>query len=218
MTNYKTTATIDIYVKQPTLMGLEPLLQQGFFVESRVGITIHDFLEKQMGLPPEYISQRITTIFLDSKPVDDIKTATPRNGSTLALSGAMPGLVGALLRQNSILASFRSTITYRESGGDLQRNMGRFKIKLFNLLLNELGPRFLEAGIILDTTGIPAHLENLITQHRDNISRIRFNGESVQSLDSLIKELRGFTSTSPEQAASKENEGVLFSIIPAQTD
>jgi len=45
------------------------------------------------GLDEDYVTQRISTIFLDGKPVDDIDTLLVRDGAVLSLSAAMPGLV-----------------------------------------------------------------------------------------------------------------------------
>ena len=61
---------------------------------------------------------------LDGKPVDDIGAALVQDGSTLALSAAMPGLVGATLRRGGAYSSFRSAITYHETGERLRAGEG----------------------------------------------------------------------------------------------
>jgi len=126
------------------------LLQQGFIVKAQVGCSIKTLLCQQLDLSPEYLEERIQTIFLDGKPVDDVHSATVKQGSTLALSAALPGLVGASLRKGGYYAPMRSQISYREvtPSGPLQE--GVIILKLFNLTLKELGPTFLKRGVWID--------------------------------------------------------------------
>ena len=70
------------------------------------------------------------------------------DGATLALSAAMPGLVGATFRKAGCLAAFRGSITYRkEDDGAATCHEGTITLKLFNLLVAEMGPLFLKRGI-----------------------------------------------------------------------
>jgi len=85
---------------------------------------------------------------LDGKAVDDIDSAIIKDGSTLALSAAMPGLVGATLRRGGHLAIFRSETTHREGKRAFSPREGMFVLKLFNLVANDLGPTFLKQGIL----------------------------------------------------------------------
>jgi len=126
------------------------LLQQGFIVKAQVGCSIKTLLCQQLDLSPEYLEERIQTIFLDGKPVDDVHSATVKQGSTLALSAALPGIVGASLRKGGYYAPMRSQISYREvtPSGPLQE--GVIILKLFNLTLKELGPTFLKRGVWID--------------------------------------------------------------------
>ena len=124
-----------------------PLLQQGITLKTRVGCTVRDMLCKDCGINPEYVEDRIKTIFLDGKPVDDIDSAIVRDGSTVAISAAMPGLVGSTFRRGGHLAAFRSTITHQEEvAPESSDKAGTVILKLFNLLVRELGPALLEKG------------------------------------------------------------------------
>lgn len=123
------------------------LVQQGFMVKVQVGSSIKSLLCQQLGLSPEYFEERIQTIFLDGKPVDDVDSAIVKQGSILALSAAMPGLVGATLRRGGYYARMRDQISYREETGSQAIHEGMIFLKLFNLLLKELGPSFLKRGI-----------------------------------------------------------------------
>jgi hypothetical protein len=116
-------------------------------VKTQVGCSIKILLCKQLGLSPEYLEERIQTIFLDGKPVDDVNSAIIEHGSTLALSAAMPGLAGATLRKGGLFASMRSQISYQQVATSKPLQEGVILLKLFNLLLKDLGPTFLKQGI-----------------------------------------------------------------------
>ena len=116
-------------------------------VNAQVGSTIKSLLCQQFGLSPEYLENRIQTIFLDGKPVDNVDSATVKQGSTVALSAALPGLAGATLRRGGYYAPMRSQISHREEAAPEPHHEGMIFLKLFNLLLKELGPSFLKRGI-----------------------------------------------------------------------
>lgn len=126
-----------------------PLLQQGFITRARIGFSIRDILCDQFGIRPDYLSGRITTIFLNSRAIDDPASSRVAAGATLALSAAMPGLVGATMRCGGYYAAMRSDISHRDFTGGAAQENGEIRIKLFNLLMAELGPGFLLRGILL---------------------------------------------------------------------
>lgn len=125
-----------------------PFLQRGFMLKTQVGCSVKTLLCEHLGINPEYLEDRIQTIFMDGKPVDEIESVMVREEAVLALSTAMPGLVGSTFRRGVHLAAFRSTLTHqKEDGTDIPEREGIIVIKLFNLLIRELGPAFLERGI-----------------------------------------------------------------------
>jgi hypothetical protein len=136
------------------------LLQQGFDVPVLVGCTLENLLELQWQLAPDYVAKRIATIFLDSRPIDDLATAIIRENSVVALSGAMPGLVGATMRRDGFYANLRRNITYRELISDTPQVVARIHVKIFNILLPELGPDFLQRGVILGITELKDFLKS----------------------------------------------------------
>jgi hypothetical protein len=141
-------ATVLLFLDEDNLPALFPLLHQGFQLTATVGCDIQCLLCDQFKLDPEYLADRISTIFLDGKPVDDVASAVVRDGATLALSAAMPGLVGATFRKAGHLAPFRGEISYqKEAECPTASQDGWITLKLFNLLLSELGPLFLKRGI-----------------------------------------------------------------------
>ena len=125
------------------------LLRHGFMVETPVGCSVKTMLNNTLGMDDNYVEDRIKTIFLDAKPVDDINTACINDGSVLALSGAMPGLAGATLRRGGQLASFRGSISCRSDGKNASSQEGQVVVKLFNLLVSDLGLIFLKQGILI---------------------------------------------------------------------
>jgi hypothetical protein len=128
------------------------LLQRGVAVRAAPGTSVHAFLTAALGLAPAYVERRITTVFLDGQVVDALEEAVLRDGSRLALSAAMPGLVGATLRKGGYYSSLRAAITHSRERGEAERSgdAALVQVKLFNLLLAELGPVLLARGVVLD--------------------------------------------------------------------
>jgi hypothetical protein len=131
-----------------------PLFQQGITVEVETGCSIKELLCGQLGIDPAYVEERISTIFLNGKPVDDCDTAVVGDGAVLALSAAMPGLVGAMLRKGGFYTAMRSAITYRTQSADSIRAKGRIRLKLFNSIMGEAGPLILRRGIIIPNSNV----------------------------------------------------------------
>ena len=128
------------------------ILHAGFMLKARVGCSIKSFLTEQLGVSPEYITERIHSVFLEGRPVDDLDSAVIHDGSHLSLSAAMPGLVGASMRRGSLYGALRSSITYNESGSPCEIAEGCVHLKLFNLLMKELGPDIFKRGIYLNSS------------------------------------------------------------------
>ena len=131
---------LNLTVPADRLACFFPLLQKGFALGVLAGFPLRAFLRDGLGLTAEYIEARIQTIFLDGKPVDDIDTALIRDGATLALAPAMPGLMGAMLRRGGYYAPMRSGITHRGDAAPQGIGQGRIVMKLFGMALRELGP------------------------------------------------------------------------------
>lgn len=143
-----------------------PLLQQGVEVEVETGCSLKQLLIEQFGIPADYIASRITTLFLNSRAVDDAATALVHDGAVLALSGAMPGLVGATMRSGGFYAAMRGAMTYHNEAELPVHRQGRIRLKLFNLLLEELGPRVLGRGVVLSTAHLREFLAEFPTEFR----------------------------------------------------
>ena len=159
------------------------LLRHGFVVEIPVGCSIKTLLRNALGLDDNYVENRIKTIFLDAKAVDDIGTACINNGSVLALSGAMPGLAGATLRRGGPLASLRRSISCRSDGKNALGQDGHVIVKLYNLLVIDLGPILLEKGILIKKEQFLAFFRRQSEDFWLNLKSAYLNGQEIR-LDS----------------------------------
>jgi len=126
------------------------LIEHGFKLKIKTGLTIRELLCGQLDVSADYLDHRIQTIFLDGKAVDDVDSAWIHEGCRIALSAAMPGLVGATFRKGGRYAPFRSSISYAKTKAPDALGEGQITLKLFNMVAKELGPIFLEKGVIID--------------------------------------------------------------------
>jgi hypothetical protein len=155
-------------------------LQNGFMARTTAGSSLGNFLRCDCGIADEYIDKRISTILLNGKPVDDIDSAIIHGDSTVALSGSMPGLMGAVMRRGSCIASLRASITHKESGECLSEPEEiMIRVKLFNVLTGELGPGFLKKGIYIDSGELKDFLEAQDEGFWNSCISVSLNGESV---------------------------------------
>jgi len=138
---------------EPRWADFSGLLQRGVFCPLAEPCSVGDFLTGQLAFDPDYVRDRIATVFLDGSVVDDLATATIRPGSTLTLSAVMPGLVGATLRRGGFYSAMRSEISWK-AGDDRHDERdgppGTIRLKLFNTVLREVGPTVLLRGVLID--------------------------------------------------------------------
>jgi hypothetical protein len=139
-----------------------PILGEGIFIKGPSGQTVESFLVETVGIPLVYLKERVQTVFLDGRALDDFSTARVTDAATLALSAAMPGLAGAVLRRGGIYAPMRRQISYTTqpqndgNGGDVL-----VTLKLFNMVARELGPEFLKKGVCLSGVQLQDFLKRL---------------------------------------------------------
>jgi hypothetical protein len=137
----------------------------------------------------EYVGGRIKTVLLNGRPVDDLGSAMVDDGSTLALSAAMPGLVGATMRRDGLLAPFRNTIAHQELQTQGPAGDGWIVLKLFNLLIAELGPTFLERGIWIETEALEQLFQAKAAEVRRTCSVALLNGKE-EKVDNLLERIQ----------------------------
>jgi len=160
--------TLALQLSADRLSTFFPLLQKGVTVPATVGCTLKSLLCDQFAIPADYVTDRITTIFLDNSPVDDLDRTIIQDGSRVTLSAAMPGLVGATMRRGGFYAALRQGISHVLDSAAVAGEGGTVRIKLFNLLLAELGPLILARGLILERGEMGDLLKDLPGQPADS--------------------------------------------------
>ncbi len=118
------------------------------------GITLMRFLTDELKIEPSYVAKRISTIFIDGVPVEDLEAVRVVGGSVVALSAAMQGLVVSILRRRGHLAAMRTRLSRQKEYGAIGNPIW-IKVKLFNTLVGELGPHLLEQGIWIRVSSLP---------------------------------------------------------------
>lgn len=194
--NEQPVSTISFSIEKDHLSLFFSLLQQGFIISAEVGCSLKNLICNQFNVTPEYLSGRISTIFLNGKPVDDVKYAIIKDGDILALSGAMPGLVGATFRSGGALSVFRSSITH-ENDDDINEGpvQGRITLKLFNLLVSEMGPAFLKRGIIITYETLRDFIETKKNPLSECLKSIRIDEQEIEYGE--INRLKQFDKKAP---------------------
>jgi hypothetical protein len=166
-------------VEGECLVSFFNLLQRGFQLRTEVGVSVRTALTRGIGLD-EALLDKIQTVFLDGKAVDDFESSVIRDGSVLALSAAMPGLVGATLRRGSFYAAMRSNITSTAVCDTAGPKEGKVTMKLFNLMIKELGPFLLERGILVEKDVLQGFVAEQPREFWMSCEEARIDGRQVE--------------------------------------
>lgn len=183
-----TSTHIELTVAARWLPVFGRLLSEGFVMAAQTGVSVEAFLCEQVGIGADYLAHRIQTVFLDSQAVDDVRKAVVTDGAVVALSAAMPGLVGAVMRRGGLYAGLRSGISYRPAFASTTVKPGTVRLKLFNLVAKELGPGFLARGIRLDGRAFEAFLRGQPDDFKQGIAAVRVDGRPVAPMELFAKQ------------------------------
>jgi hypothetical protein len=164
---------LSLLVRPELLTIFSQLAERGFMVNIQTGCSVKELICNQLGIAEDYLEKRIQTIFLNAKAIDDLDSTIVTDDSTLALSGAMPGLVGVTMRRGGFYASLRSQISHEKNLSASHRGDGQIVIKLFNLVLKELGPGILQQGIRTKAK----NLQDLLNRHLNELKTGCISGE-----------------------------------------
>ena len=181
---------IHFQVSSQAIVSWNHLLREGVDIEVQAGRSVQDLLLRELNIPWDTVRDLIKTIFLNQKPVDDLQTTVPHQAQ-LTLSGAMPGFLGACMRINSPYASMRESISNSQTGqtnNDISGSKAIVRLKLFNVLVPELGPLVLQKGILLTRQRFADHLKNLSNDFWKSCHQIKFNQNSFPPDISAILE------------------------------
>ncbi|MDD3310633.1 hypothetical protein [Pseudodesulfovibrio sp.] len=145
--------------------GFNTLLQRGFYLAGRSGMTVRTFLREVLGYDDARIEGEVRTVFLNSSPMDGLDTTRLRDGDRLALGSAMPGLVGICMGRDNPYKSFRSSIGLAREDEDGAGESIRVFVKIFSVLAVDTGEGVLARGIEVDRAPLLA----LIDRERANL-------------------------------------------------
>ncbi|MGA9262978.1 MAG: hypothetical protein WBV95_13465 [Desulfobacterales bacterium] len=167
-----------------------PLFSRGVQVSACLECSLKDLMCRQIGMAEDYLENRVQTVFLNGHPVDDVNRATVGEGATVALSAAMPGLAGAVLRKGGVLATLRKNITYRNDASARETCEGKVIVKLFNMTTREVGPLLLARGIWMEGTELKEVLDRCEDLLRKGCRRVMLDNSpiSLGDLRSRIKD------------------------------
>jgi O-acetylhomoserine/O-acetylserine sulfhydrylase-like pyridoxal-dependent enzyme len=182
--------TISISIDHNMIAAFFYFLERGVKKEIAVGCDIKTMLSDQFNMSTDYIDNRIKTMFLEGRPVDDVNATIINNGATLALSAAMPGLAGATFRRSENIKASTKTIELKKKVKNHNLQKGIITIKLFNLILREFGPSFLESGVLVSKQELTEFLlrqENKI-ENACKFVKINKNNATIEALKHISVE------------------------------
>ena len=177
---------IDITVAKGFIRWFSSFFIEGVSLPVNTGGTLKEVICDQLGVAEGYFEERIQTIFLNFKAVDKPEKALVKDGAIIALSAAMPGLVGATMRKGGTYAVLRSSISFSETDGMVEQHRGWITLKLLNMVARELGPLFLAKGVYVADEKVVSFLKARGDEFENQRCEVSING-SVSSLEQVIK-------------------------------
>ncbi|MDX9786092.1 MAG: hypothetical protein RBT11_04935 [Desulfobacterales bacterium] len=164
--------------KSPELVSCFHLLVlKGVILTTAAGITVRRLLCDQIGIEPDYLENGIQTILLDGKAVDNLDETVVHDGAVLALSAAMPGLAGAVLRTKGILRGLRREISMDNPALNHEAGPANVTVKLFNRVLQDLGARLLCRGVTVTGKDLLNRLTGCRQELRDGGAVLLLEGQ-----------------------------------------
>ena len=140
---------IHVFLEADDVSVFWSLLSYGIKFDVQTGGSLLDLLICRIGINERYLNEKVQTIFLNGKVVDDFNAEIVKDESVIALSAAMPGLVGAVFRKGGILSSMRSEHLSQPECKPIKSQKGQVTLKLFNLIASDLGAGFYKRGICI---------------------------------------------------------------------
>ncbi|MDD2465703.1 MAG: hypothetical protein PHI97_17025 [Desulfobulbus sp.] len=147
MTTPQTYPLLEIDVPTKVLPAFASLLQHGVLFPLQHPIPLLSFLVTLPGFTADYIEENVQTIFINGVAADSLDRELV-DGTTVALSAAMPGLAGAIFRRQGVHGSLRSRpatepTQVQQTGG------GYLTLKLFNSIGTDRIGDLLQQGILI---------------------------------------------------------------------
>ncbi len=150
------------------------------------GHSVRSTLVEQLAMDAGYVEDKLQTVFLNFSPVDDLDATIVAPNDIIALSAAMPGLVGATLRRGGHLAAMRRDINLQNKTEPTTTTTGLVTIKLFNMACRDLGPSLAGQGIILRCNRLSALVKDMDEQP-EAVENVTLDGEQLTCPNLLQK-------------------------------
>jgi hypothetical protein len=141
-----TAPRLTLKVQTGQISKLVAVLQMGFYLPVPAGSSVRAVLDAA-GISRSYLEDKVKTVFLDGTAVDNLEAERIKNRSVIAVSGAMPGLVGAIFRKDSPISGLRSNVAKRPYDSSIQDGDELVLLKMFNIIAEEMGPELLRSGL-----------------------------------------------------------------------
>ena len=152
---------------------------EGVYLPVNTGGTLKEMICDQLGVAEEYFEERVQTIFLNFKAVDEPEKALVKDGAIIALSAAMPGLVGATMRKGGTYAALRSSISFSETDDNIEQRRGWITLKLMNMVVRELGPLLLANGVYVMDERATSFFKTRVAEFKNERCEVTLNGKAV---------------------------------------
>lgn len=178
LSDLETLDKFEYFLSDQQVLNFCTLMQKGCVVKIHTGCTLSDLLCNQFQISTDCIKNEIKVIFLDKSPVDDLDSAIIKDGGVLALSAAMPGVVGAAMRRDG-LSWMRNSITYHENDHKHEKQEGIVHVKLFNQVMVDLGESFLRRGVYINSLLFREFLEMIAWDLWKNSRKVLRNGKNI---------------------------------------
>jgi molybdopterin converting factor small subunit len=140
-------ATIHLSASPQLAACFHLLLLKGVTLTATAGTSLRIFIIDSLGIAADYLETQVQTILYDGRAVDDLDEAVIHDGAVLALSAAMPGLAGAVLRSKGILRGLRREISLVAPAPAVAGSPVSVTVKLFNAVLHDVAPALLGRGV-----------------------------------------------------------------------
>ena len=131
-------------------LNVSMMLQRGVYIEKPDTITVSGFICGLLGITLEIFNRDIKTLMLNNDVVDRPEDTLLNGGDTLMLSGAMPGLVGAMLRSDSPLKAMRESITAGDAKSANASTGQLVHLKVFNTALAKYKEKIVDYGFLVE--------------------------------------------------------------------
>jgi hypothetical protein len=159
---------------------ISALFAAGVSIDAPVGMPLVELLCDRLGVSCDYLDHQVQTIFVNGRTVDRPEEVKITKDTTVALSAAMPGLMGATLRKGGLLAVFRKDISQLDmQAPDDSHRHTMVTLKLFNLVAKDIGPMLLQQGVWLRGDALGEHFGQIDRSRIAALEEVVWNGRPI---------------------------------------